>query len=180
MMNNLTKTAFAILGMLSIAPMSGYEIQHTMKKSTSNFWSESDGQLYPNLTKLNKLGLITAKESITARAKKVYRLTAKGKKELQSWLQVEPEKHVVRNEMMLKLFFGANVSSKINAEHLHQLQYQTKVMLQQLNETKTQLKHEQKSSLHLPYWLITIQYGIHIGQAKLKWCEEALEILKHA
>ena len=34
---------YAILGMLSIEPMSGYEIRQTMQQSTENFWAESDG-----------------------------------------------------------------------------------------------------------------------------------------
>ena len=39
-----SKTPYAILGMLSIEPMSGYDIRQIMRNSTANFWSESDGK----------------------------------------------------------------------------------------------------------------------------------------
>ena len=43
------KTKYAVLGMLSFAPKSGYEISQMIKNSTAFFWSESDGQIYPIL-----------------------------------------------------------------------------------------------------------------------------------
>jgi DNA-binding PadR family transcriptional regulator len=46
------KSKYAILGMLSIAPMSGYDIKKQVETSISNFWSESYGQIYPALRNL--------------------------------------------------------------------------------------------------------------------------------
>jgi DNA-binding PadR family transcriptional regulator len=178
-MAKTNKTHYAILGMLSIAPMSGYEIRQTMQQSTANFWSESDGQLYPALTKLTKLGLVLCKaDKTSAREKKVYHITTKGITELNQWLAQEPETHIIRNEFMLKLFFGANVSPEINLEHIQAHRYQTKKMLSQLAETKKQLEHKHKDSSHLPYWQMSIQYGITHGEAKLKWCDDVIHKLK--
>src|SRR5262245_35765978 len=113
------KTSYAILGMLAFDPMSGYAIRQLMQQSTSNFWSESDGQLYPALKKLTALELISCKsDKASAREKKIYRITAKGLTELKKWLTQEPETHIIRNELMLKLFFGANVSPEINLTHI--------------------------------------------------------------
>ena len=39
------KSKYAILGMLSIEPMSGYDIKKEVEKSISNFWTESYGQI---------------------------------------------------------------------------------------------------------------------------------------
>ena len=46
------KSKYAILGMLSIEPMSGYDIKKEVEKSISNFWTESYGQIYPVLRNL--------------------------------------------------------------------------------------------------------------------------------
>ena len=139
-MTKTNKTRYAILGMLSIAPMSGYEIRQTMQQSTANFWSESDGQLYPTLAKLTTLGFVSCKaDKASVREKKVYHITTKGITELKNWLAQKSETHIIRSEFMLKLFFGANVSPEISLEHIQAHRYQTKTMLSQLAETKKQL-----------------------------------------
>ncbi len=179
-MPKTNKTHYAVLGMLSIAPMSGYEIRQVMQQSTANFWSESDGQLYPTLNKLTTLKLVLCKtDKTSAREKKVYHLTTKGRTELKQWLAQEPETHIVRNEFMLKLFFGANVSPKISLEHIQAHRYQTKKMLSTLAETNKQLVHEHKDSSHLPFWQMSIEYGIAIAEAKLKWCDKVINDLKN-
>ena len=50
-------TRYAILGLLSLAPMSGYEIRKVAASSIGHFWSESYGQIYPTLRKLVAAGL---------------------------------------------------------------------------------------------------------------------------
>ncbi len=178
-MAKTNKTHYAILGMLSIAPMSGYEIRQVMQQSTANFWSESDGQLYPALTALITLGFVLCKaDKTSARQKKVYNITTKGRTALKKWLAQKPETHIIRNEFMLKLFFGANVSPTISLEHVQAHRYQTKAMLFQFAETKKQLAHEYKDSFHLPYWEMSIQYGVELAEAKLKWCDDVINELE--
>ncbi len=43
------KTKYALLGLLNVCPGSGYDIKKLMEQSTSNFWNESYGQIYPIL-----------------------------------------------------------------------------------------------------------------------------------
>lgn len=177
-MKKLNKTHYAILGMLSIAPMSGYDIRQTMQKSTANFWSESDGQLYPALRQLTTHKVIICKvDSSSAREKKIYQITANGLTALKKWLAEKPETFSVRNELMLKLFFGTNVSPDISLEHIQAHRYQTKMMIDQLTETKKQLVNEHESSPHFPYWQMSIHYGIKLAEAKLQWCDEAIQDL---
>ena len=55
----LTKlTAIPILGLLTWRPLSGYDLKVTIERSLGNFWSESYGQIYPQLTQLAQDGLI--------------------------------------------------------------------------------------------------------------------------
>jgi DNA-binding PadR family transcriptional regulator len=178
-MSKTSKTSYAVLGMLSIAPMSGYDIRQTMKESTSNFWSESDGQLYPALASLHKQGLISCKmeKNENEREKKIYSITAKGMALLTQWLTRAAETQSVRSEILLKLFFGANVSPDVSREHIQMHCYQTKSMLAQLAASKKQLQHEHKDSPHLPYWLMSIDYGMQIAEAKLAWCDGVIEKL---
>jgi PadR family transcriptional regulator AphA len=174
-----TKTAFAILGILSIGPMSGYEMRQLMQKSTAHFWSESDGQLYPMLAKLVSHKLITAETRETdGREKKIYTITTPGKTELNNWLMQAAETNSVRNEFMLKLFFSGNVLPSITLEHVQAHRYKTKTLLAQLNATIKQLEQDEKNSIHLPYWLFSVEYGKHIAEAKLTWCDKVIATLQ--
>ena len=49
---------FALLGILSLCPGSGYDIKKMVESSIGYFWSESYGRIYPLLEQLMKEGLI--------------------------------------------------------------------------------------------------------------------------
>ena len=42
----------AILGVLSLCPMSGYDVKKLIERSIAHFWNESYGQIYPILNRL--------------------------------------------------------------------------------------------------------------------------------
>ena len=58
-MTKENKSKYALLGILSMCPGSGYDIKKLMEQSTSNFWSESYGQIYPILKQLVAADLAT-------------------------------------------------------------------------------------------------------------------------
>jgi DNA-binding PadR family transcriptional regulator len=176
-MNRSTKTKYALLGMLSQEPMSGYDIKKALHASTDHFWQESDGQIYPILAQLLKDKMISCPTTRVedARARKVYRITAAGLKELQAWLMKEPNPSVPRNELLLKLFFGLNVPVEINRKHI--IEHQQKLIrhLDTYKNIMKEIAHEK--SPHLPYWQITLKFGEHVTHAQLKWCDDALKQL---
>ena len=104
-----------LLGLLSVAPMSGYDLGQAIRASVGFFWNESYGQIYPNLKRLAAEGFVTAK---TERQKgkpdrRVYSITKKGRERLAAWLAVAPQPEIPRNELLLKLFFGAQVPRRL-------------------------------------------------------------------
>jgi DNA-binding PadR family transcriptional regulator len=50
------QTELAILGGLSIEPMTGYALRENIRNVLGHFWSESYGQIYPTLTELERNG----------------------------------------------------------------------------------------------------------------------------
>ena len=48
-------TPNALLGLLSLRPMSGYDIRQVISESIGYFWSESYGQIYPGLEAADRL-----------------------------------------------------------------------------------------------------------------------------
>ena len=174
------KSKYAIMGMLSMGPMSGYDIKKSFEKSLSYFWNESYGQIYPILKKLAKQGLATRsiKKQTGKPDRHNYALTDKGREALQDWMVQPVGRQIGRHEILLKLFFGQQVSLSDNirqVEHFRELQSQK---LEEIRATEKLLKTDYKNNPALPYWLMTVRYGLHVNRAYLRWCKEAVAILK--
>ena len=115
------KSQFAILGMLAILKKSsGYDLKKHMESSTQYFWKETFSSIYPVLEDLEKQKLIVKVDTPTKndRKRNVYTLTPAGQKTLENWLIQPPENMQLRNELLLKLFFGNMVPIEVNIEHL--------------------------------------------------------------
>ena len=180
-MNNRSRTKYTILGMLALEKLTGYEIIKMIQSSTNYFWSESEGQIYPALNQCVVDGLATCKEEQSKkikRIKKIYSITAKGKKELIKWLEKEPQSALVRNEFLLKLFFGGNIETRDNLHHIVHRQTEIKLELDSYEKLRENIIKEHKKSPHLKYWLMTLDYGIKTSKAELAWCKESLKILE--
>lgn len=172
------KTQFAVLGALSLNSMSGYEITKMMAESTNYFWTESNGQLYPTLAKLTKAKMVTVKKQmIGAKLKKIYTITKLGKKKLQQWLLEDPEYYPARNELLLKLFYGQNVSPKISIEHIKKHIQKRETVLSLYTDIEKRLNLLVKQKKSPIYFLLTVKAGIKIAQAELEWCKESIALI---
>jgi DNA-binding PadR family transcriptional regulator len=166
--------------MLAIRPMSGYEIHSMIKKTTANFWSESSGQIYPNLAALLKDSAISCEnESNDSKHKsKIYALTKKGLEVLQQWLPTTATRHPPRDELLLKLFFGKNMTEEECQKLILQRKHKAEENLEFLTSTKEHLEQQHKNRADFPYWLITIDHGIFTAHAEIEWCDAILKNLK--
>jgi PadR family transcriptional regulator AphA len=177
----VNKTRFAVLGLLSIRPMSGYDLKQVIESSTRNFWNESYGQIYPVLRELTASGL-TVKEDEpkeTGRARHVYSLTPEGRDELQRWLTSPVEPQQVRNELLLKLFFGGQVPVEASIEHVERFRTRQQRALQRYEEAEASMNvREAPDDPNRKHWVITLSYGRHQAEAAINWCDETLAELR--
>src|SRR5579875_398268 len=175
------KSRYAILGMLSLGPMSGYNIKKVIEDSISNFWQESYGQIYPMLKQLREEGLTTSHvEKQQGRPDRyVYALTDKGWDELRRWLLEPVEYQVGRNELLLKLFFSRAVPVLNTLEHVERFRQLQLDMLRHYTAIDEVIKAAASDdSSHEPYWQITLNYGKHFARAMLAWCDETIATLR--
>lgn len=173
------RSKYAILGILSMGPMSGYDIKKMFEKSIGNFWSESYGQIYPLLKVLVDQGFATSsvEKQVGKPDRYVYSLTDSGRDELGRWL-VEPVKDQIgRVEIALKLFFGHQVGPADNIRQVDRFKEMRNQEIRALLATEERLKTEQADNPNLPYMLATVSYGQHVNQALLQWCEETVSVL---
>src|SRR5581483_2894682 len=114
-----SKSQFAILGMLAILKKSsGYDLKKHMESSTQYFWKETFSSIYPVLENLEKQKLILKTPTKSNRKRNLYSLTPIGINKLKTWLREPPESIQLRNELLLKLFFGNLVHLETNIEQL--------------------------------------------------------------
>lgn len=179
-MATANRTAYAILGLLTVEPMSGYDIKKAVEGSIENFWSESYGQIYPMLRRLAAEGSI--KQS-TAHAKgkrprHLYAITQRGRDVLHAWLREPTEPPPVRIEILLKLFFGGHVDHETNHRQIEDYREHVTADLERYRAIEEMLGREHAGHPDLPYWLMTLRFGIRTRAAEIQWCDEAVAILE--
>jgi DNA-binding PadR family transcriptional regulator len=102
-----TAVTWAVLGLLGIKPMSGYDIKAAVDRTIRHFWAASYGQIYPELKRLEEAGWIAGKDADRGgRSRRVYRITAAGRRELDGWLHGYETRLELRDESLLRLFFA--------------------------------------------------------------------------
>ncbi|GCE21228.1 PadR family transcriptional regulator [Dictyobacter kobayashii] len=174
------KSRYAMLGILSISPGSGYDIKKFMQQSTSNFWNESYGQIYPMLKKLVDEGLaVSHTEKQEGKPERyLYTLTKRGQQELTQWLAEPIEYSTERNELLLKLLFGQRARLADNLEHVRRYRQLNVELLAKYRGIEEYLQRECTEQPDQVYSLITVRYGIHRCLALLDWCDETLNALQ--
>jgi DNA-binding PadR family transcriptional regulator len=166
-MEQLSPTAYVILGFVRNEPRSGYEIKALVDNSTRFFWAASYGQIYPELKRLSEAGLITGSDSPTGgRKRTVYEITADGEEELRAWLRREPETFEMRDEGLLKLFFANALPREEAVEILRSMRATRLAVNQQLQAIK-----DLKGEIEDPFPMIVLQGGLEFTQWFVDWCE---------
>jgi PadR family transcriptional regulator AphA len=169
-----------LLGILSIGPMSGYDLKKFTEGTTDNFWHENYAQIYPMLKQLTHEGLTGchAEKQEGRPERYVYALTDAGWQALREWLAEPVERQVERNELLLKLFFGSEIPVSVSIEHIQKFRQLQSDLLRKYEAIEASIRSEHRQNPKLPYWLITSSYGRHIAQALIAWSDETIAILR--
>lgn len=181
-MSELNKSCYVLLGLLSKQSRSGYALKEHLKRMSDFFWSESNAQIYPNLKKLETLGLVSSQidPKSGARQKREYALTSKGKEALLEWLSQDCEVTVLRENILLHLSLGQH----LNHEDLYQkiLHYKHCVQdkLKRLDVILAHVHEEHLKEADYDYLLLAFSHVQCVLQAKIHWCDQYLEKFKMA
>lgn len=166
-MEQLSATAYVILGFVRNEPRSGYEIKAVVDNSTRFFWAASYGQIYPELKRLAEAGLIVGSDVPTGgRRRTVYEITADGEEELRAWLRQEPETFEMRDEGLLKLFFADALPREEAVAILRSMRDKRRAVNAQLQALK-----QMKGELDDPFPMIVLQSGLEFTEWFADWCE---------
>ena len=174
------KTRYAVLGVLTIEDSSGYDIHRFLENSVRHFWSESFGQIYPILNKLEKEGAVRSREEPSGgRKRRVYSIEEKGREELRTWLtasSTEARSH--RNELLLKLFFCNDESAPVIADEIRRLRLDAAANLAEYRRLEEGLRSEAWRESSFNYWMATLDYGRIVAEAQQEWCDRTLRAIE--
>ncbi len=175
------KTRYAILGMLSVRPKSGYDIKKDIESGFASLWNESFGQIYKTLRSLEDGGLVTRKKYRQGGRpdKSVFTITVKGMKELRSYLMDPADKLVVRDESMLKFALGFNVEPEYTVRLLEREITKIKDTLEMMKAKHSEMIKELDSSdskrIHLE---LLFEMGEAFFIDKIRWCRRAAGVFR--
>lgn len=171
---------YAVLGMLSIGPMSGYDIKKLIAETVGHVWSESYGQVYPALRELVEEGLATVatEQQAGKPARKVYTITDAGLAALRRWVAGPIAPRPRRNELLLKLFFGRHVSAAHFVAVVEEIREQEARALAALAAAEASASPADRASPDFPYWMMTLRFGLLMSETTLRWCDETLAALR--
>ncbi len=172
-----SRTRYAVLGMLTIEPMSGYDLHKTIERTLGHFWREGYGRLYPTLKALTAEGLVvTRADQRGGPRRNTHHLTDAGWDELRRWLATPPgSPHAGRDDLLLQVFFARHAGAGVLTEHVRRRREVTADLLARYEAIEDELLRD--PSPDAPAWWLTLRHGIHLARASIAWCDEALEVL---
>jgi PadR family transcriptional regulator, regulatory protein AphA len=170
----LSKTAYVILGMLELGQRTGYEIKSLVDVSTRFFWAASYGQIYPELARLEKLGLVTGElDRSNGRRRKAYELTPAGEEALEAWLTSEEPLHIeLRHEGALKFFFSDSLSPEQQLDQLRRIREEHELVAKQLKQIEP-VAREAAAETGRRFPFMTLEFGIAFQDFIADWCSQA-------
>ena len=106
----LTGTSYAVLALFERCggEATSYDLKQALDASIQNFWPVPHTTAYEEPARLAKAGYLTARQEEGGRRKRVYALTAAGRKALREWAAdptASPPQ--LKEEAVLKVFAGA-------------------------------------------------------------------------
>jgi PadR family transcriptional regulator AphA len=173
----LPTTSFAVLGLLTFGEHSGYDLHQLVEQSIGFFLTPAKSQIYAELRRLVSLGYAVEREVEQDRRpdKRVYRITASGRRALREWLEeaeVPPDE--IKSPFLVKVFFGARMDRGALLSQLKEARREARERLDQLKVIEDAIKDQ--DDLFFPY--LTLKSGLAHCRASIRWADEVIRDLE--
>ncbi len=167
---------YAILGLLSWKPMTGYDMKKIMQESSVMYWSGNNNQIYKVLIQLLEQGYVTntIQYQDTAPNKKVYTITPAGITELNRQLtETVPEIPEFKKNFLIQLSWAGSLSN----DELDRLAAQYEEVVKECYARETEVQKRQtnfpaRSSRETYIWDMISRNLQSAYQAELRWITE--------
>jgi DNA-binding PadR family transcriptional regulator len=172
----LSTTEFAVLGLLSFGPRSGYELKNAAEAGVGYVWTAAKSHVYGVLPRLVEGGFATTRRVTQERRpdKQVYRITRKGQRAFQAWLEAPVEERGARSPFLLKVFFGGLMSKDALVAHIERKRSEVVRELEDYRDIDRRIRDEPESY----FGYVTLRWGLAQTRAWIRWADEILRELE--
>jgi PadR family transcriptional regulator AphA len=170
-MARLSTSSYAVLGLLSFARMSGYDMAALAQRSVAQVWPISKTQVYAELRRLSELALVEGHdaEHSGGPARTLFELTAAGERELDTWLAADTNSGLrLRAPAVLKLLLGHRAAPEQARAQLGQFRDRVSQRLVELEHLTSTLDRNPDAV----YAWATAQFGVRVCEAIVSWIDE--------
>ncbi|MFV0320536.1 MAG: PadR family transcriptional regulator [Microbacterium sp.] len=103
---------YALLAILRVGPLSGYDLQKQFSQSVGHVWHAPDSQIYPELRKMEDEGLIEGEEQPRGErgTRRVYHVTDTGDAAYLEWMRTPISYQRVRDPAHLRAAYLENTT----------------------------------------------------------------------
>jgi PadR family transcriptional regulator AphA len=172
----LTTTEAAILGLLGLGELSGYDLSRNVETGIGMFWSPAQSGIYAVLPRLVDKGCATARTVAQKRRpdKQVYRITDQGREALRRWIESgPPEPDPAYNPFLLRVYFGAETTPEVVSGHVEARKREAEERIALLNELKPALGVTGTAASE-PYRRFVLDWGLEYYEAVIRWADATL------
>ena len=179
----LTSFEHILLGMICVAPSSGYDLKRIFAATPMGVYQPSSGALYPALRRLELGGLVRIQASSgpageSARRRRVYEPTQIGRAAHVSWLNTPVEAATVARDL------GLHLMRFVMMEHLFPRADVLK-FLQDLADALAAFtadldRYTAVADLNARHPRLALEHGLAVHRASLRWAEHTIAALSAA
>jgi PadR family transcriptional regulator, regulatory protein AphA len=184
---------YAILGYLSTAPGTGYDLARQFDTGLGWFWTANHSQIYPELRRLTEEGLVERDATAISENvdKFVYSLTPAGRQALHEWTSHEPVYPPNRDGERLQFIFSDETPEALHAhltahrDHFLQRRQRLKETLDAIDagtheRVNARVANRPKKAAAITLKLRQLAYAGDIARAEteIAWAEDALKWLE--
>ncbi|MFJ9895653.1 PadR family transcriptional regulator [Streptomyces sp. NPDC091280] len=176
---------YAVLAALLEGEASGYELAKTFDVSLANFWPATPQQLYRELERLARDGLIEARVVQQERRpnKRMFTLTEAGRRDLDTFAAQPPRRPTaVRDEFLIKIQAMDGTDPAVIRELVEERRSWARGKLDRYERVRLRLLDGRTEDEYLrdderigPY--LTLLAGITFEEENLRWCDRVLAVL---
>lgn len=175
---------YLVLGLLTIQPMTGYDLKRAFDTSVRHFWAADRSQLYRTLAAIVDAGLaeveVVPQESYPDR--KVHTITDAGRAALRDWLASPLEPEDAREPFLGRLFFADQLDDEGLAALLASRRALAEETIAALSEEEARVAavladggpdaDRVRGTRGLALRQATLRHGLTHARAELAWLDE--------
>lgn len=174
--------AQAILGLLQQEERTGYDLKTScFDQCIAHLWPADQAQIYRTLDKLVEQGWISCRVEIQHDRpnRKVYSVTERGKAELSQWLQCSQPLSIVRDPLLVQMYFAAQLPNQAIIQLLEQQLVARYKKLAECEAIKLPMLNDPSASREQIMQRLVLESVIQREQAYIVWLKTAIDVIHH-